>query len=92
MLIVEQIVVFVLGAFSVCFMLWFFANTLRDSRSRSRRRSYPPVEAAESWQARSFSPGAPGTSGPVPSRPARVVPRPQPQFGQGSRFPHTVSR
>jgi hypothetical protein len=81
MLIAQQIIGVLLGGFSALFMLWFLANLIRDSRSRSRRRAHPPVEAADSWQARSFRPQAPSTSAPVPSRPERVVPRPEPQFG-----------
>jgi hypothetical protein len=96
MLIVQQIVAFVLGAFSVCFMLWFLANTLRESTSRYRRQAHPPIAESESWQFKSINPQAPSRPARVVETPPRPAPQPVPafgrQFGQTSRFPHTASR
>jgi len=100
MLIVQQIVAFVLGAFSVCFMLWFLANTLRDSRSRNRRHAHPPIAESESWQFKAIKPQVPSTAMRAPHTADKAAPRPQhqpaphfaPALGQSSRSLRSASR
>ena len=96
MLIVQQIAGLLLAGFSVSFMIWFLAGTLRESRSRHRRDAHIPVEAADSWQAATFSPQVPSRSVSAQRNPDKGAPRPQPlpapQFGQSSRSLHSASR
>jgi hypothetical protein len=96
MLIMQQITALILGAFSVSFMLWFLANTLRDSRSLYKRRAHTPIPQSESWQFRTLGPQVPSSSVRVQSNSGKSAPRPEPQFAprftQSSRFPHPVSR
>lgn len=98
MLIVQQTVAFVLGAFSVCFMLWFLANTLRDSRSLHHRRAHTPLAATESRQFSTIKPQVPSTAVRAPRIADKGAPRSQPvphfapALGQSSRSLRTASR
>ena len=100
MLIIQQVVEFILGAFSVSFMLWFLANTLRESRSRYRRHAHPPIAETESWQFKAIKPQVPSTAIRAPRTADKPAPRPQPQIaqhfapalGQSSRSLRTTNR
>ena len=92
MLNVQQIIGLFLATFSVCFMLWFLGNLIRESLAGYRRHSHRPVPETDSWQVRTFSPRVPSNSVPVPHNPDKGALRPMPQFGQSSRSLHSASR
>ena len=92
MLIVEQIAGLILAGFSVLFMLWFLANTFRESLSRYRRHSRRPAPEMDSRPVRTFSPQVQSNSGRAPHNPDKGALHPLPKFGQSSRSLHTSSR
>jgi hypothetical protein len=92
MVFVQQLAGLILAGFSVLFMLWFLANTIRESLSRYWRHSRRPVPREVFSPVRTFSPQIQSNSGRAPRNPDKGALRPLPQFGQSSRSLHSASR
>jgi hypothetical protein len=90
--IAQQITGLILAGFSIYFMLWFLAGTLRDSRTRYRHHVPTPASETESWQFRTVSPQPSSTPVSGPRNSGAGAFRPEPRFGHGLRPVPSSSR